>query len=693
MFTPEAYADSWNYVGLFREYLNPDFAPGAYKLARLPWILAGFLTHQLFPPVPAAYVLHGSFLILTSLALFAGLYALSGRVSLAGVAATMLGFYTHAHGSGGWDYHNTAAGAFYLLAFLLLALPGTTSGRRVHCLAAGVATALAVHSNITFVNFLPALVFVHLQTIRVRAGRLPPVRALLARVAWGTLGAVLVTAVLGFINVLAGREFFFFSVLAKITAQYVADPRFVAGWKREAGWFLAATYLALPAAVFFVGALSLVVNRRSVNDRTNGIAWALILQFLVMSLVWVGWETAGQLALSWSYFAYVLIPSCFIAIGGLFAFGWPAWCERHWVVSILLTAVAAALFLSGAADSLLRALLSTVGTRLVATVCASFVVALGSFVLRPAIVPLLVVLGVFAAGNSLMATNPIDYTAQDTCKLQQDIYAAVVEGASDLGALDKTHSRVRTWFDEGEQLHPTNNCRVNLGWMSSAMTQMAFLPYLASPWPTMPAVDAVPDSAIRTIVATDGILVIVTARQRNIDAWDRRLKAMDLEHREVANRLVRLRDSDFSIHAWQIPQKPPVVEFDAPIIAITDQTPATVNVYGMPKGRLVKEAARVVFKGTDARDHVAYPFAMFPARATETWLKVTVDFPPSTSNSVTCWIGIQNPKLTNIALLPCRAETSYLKLPAQTNGLRVFLTDTRYRNLVVPARLELALAR
>src|SRR5262245_6847676 len=115
IFTPAGYLDPWHYVGFFHEYLNPAYSSGAYKLARLPWILAGYLVNSLLPPLPAVYVLHGLFLCVTSLALFIGLYALLGRLALAAVAATALGFYTHAHGSGGWDYHNTAAGAFYLL--------------------------------------------------------------------------------------------------------------------------------------------------------------------------------------------------------------------------------------------------------------------------------------------------------------------------------------------------------------------------------------------------------------------------------------------------------------------------------------------------------------------------------------------------------------------------------------------------
>src|SRR4030095_15008047 len=57
--TRENVLDSWQYVGLFQQYFNPSYAHGAYKLARLPWILTGSLTYWLLPPLAAARVPHG----------------------------------------------------------------------------------------------------------------------------------------------------------------------------------------------------------------------------------------------------------------------------------------------------------------------------------------------------------------------------------------------------------------------------------------------------------------------------------------------------------------------------------------------------------------------------------------------------------------------------------------------------------
>jgi hypothetical protein len=692
MFTTEGYLDPWHYVGLFREYLNPSYSPGAYKLARLPWILAGFLAHHLFSSVTAAYVLHGSFLIVTSLALFAGLYALFGRVSLAGVVATMLGFYTHAHGSGGWDYHNTAAGAFYLLTFMLLALPGSVSGRRSFLLAAGAAAALAIHSNITLVNFLPVLILVHLQTVRVYDGQLPGVRNLLTRFAWSALGAVLVTAALGAINVLAGREFLFFAVLARVTAQYVTDSRLVQSWWMKPGWQLTANHLAFPAAVFVVTALSLTMRWQSTRRGLQLIGRALLLQFLVMSLVWAGWEKGGELALSWNYFAYPLIPSCFVAIGGLFSIGWPDAFERHWFAAIFVTASLALVFLVGIADPLIEIATRPVVSTIAVVGCAIFIVGFAAYVLRPTAATAVVAILVFAIGNRVVCAGPSAYAVHDPCKIQEAIYSAVVETASTLGAIDSTYTRVRTWFDQDEEIHPTPKCVVNLGAISGSMSTMGFFEYLTTPWP-MPKVDAVPDVALRSVAGSNAILAIITAKQENLDAWRRRLARMDLDHREIAGVPVRLLGSTFSIHAWELFQKPPTVDFGGPIIAVTDQTSREVNVYGMPKGTVVAERDRFVFKPTDARDHVSYPFKMFQARNTDAWAQVRMEFPPSTAKMPTCRIVVQNPSMVALAKLPCETSTRYVAVPAQTPGLRVYLNDATRRQIVIPLRIDVALSK
>lgn len=209
----------------------------------------------------------------------------------------------------------------------------------------------------------------------------------------------------------------------------------------------------------------------------------------------------------------------------------------------------------------------------------------------------------------------------------------------------------------------------------------------------MPSLDSVPDAAIQSVVASNALLTIITAKQENLNAWSRRLKRMDLEYEEVANRRVSLLASEFSIHAWEIRQKAPTVDFEPPIIAVTDQTTREVNVYGTPKGTVVNERDRVVFRPTDSRDHVAYPFVKLPARRHNAWARVTAQLPPSITNAPSCQLVIQDPSYNVLATIRCETSTGYLLLSDQTSALRVLLFDPTRKPIVFPHRIEVALSK
>jgi hypothetical protein len=305
---------------------------------------------------------------------------------------------------------------------------------------------------------------------------------------------------------------------------------------------------------------------------------------------------------------------------------------------------------------------------------------------------MIALLAVFAFANRLVAADPISYFARDPCQLRAQYYAAIVEGATWLGTLDPTYTRVRTWFEQKEETTPAAGCVVGIGTMSGAMTTMAFVPYVTNPFP-MPSVEDVPEDAVRALGGSESILAIITNTPAHLEEWNRRLGRMDLEHREVASHRVPLLASGFSIYAWEIRQKPPTQSmFGEPILVVTERTPQQVHVYGTPKGEVVSEGDRMVFDPTDERDHLAWEFAMFPATATDRWAQITIEFPPSATNPASCRVGVQNPGLTTLAAIPCTAGTRYVKLPTGTEGLRVYLTDATRAPMVVPRRIEVALS-
>jgi hypothetical protein len=549
-FTREGYLDPWNYVGLFQQYLDPDYLPEDYKLGRLPWILAGFLVHSALPPVAAAYLLHAVFLAAMSFALFVGLYVSFGRPALAAVVTLWLGFYAPAHGSGGWDYHNTAAGAFYLATFALLALRSTLDGSRVMLVSAGAAAALAIHTNVTFVNFLPVLAFVYVWNVKLRSGSWPRARQLLERAAWSVLGAVLITVVLGLLNWNVGRRFWFFTTLLDAVLRFVGDSRnvemFYQPW--TSGWIWTARYLALTLAVFVAGVAFVARYWRAASDRP---VLAFVLQFLVMTLVWVAWQAAGQITLNVDYFAYALIPSCFIALAGMLSHRWPDWCERHWPATVLGTALCLVICLT--VDRIPGAHAVAVFVAPVSFIAIGILFLLGFAIVlwRPAVASVAILLATFAFGNRLVA-GPQDYLLSDSCKVQPSVYAAVVDAASWLMTeVDPLYTRARIWFDEDEILQPLDGCPIRLGYMANSIATMASMAYVTRPFP-MPGVKEVPDTVLEALARDGRILTLISRRSEPLDAWKTRFERLALAPEEIARHRVGVLSSEFTLYAWTV---------------------------------------------------------------------------------------------------------------------------------------------
>lgn len=691
LLTPEAWLDPWHYVGFFHEYWNPDYSAGAYKLARLPWILSGVLFNQFLPTLPAAYALHLTYLSAMALALFVGVHRLLGRPALAAVVALMLACYTPAHGSGGWDYHNTAAGAFYLATFMVLAGAGALAGRPLALGLAGVLAALAVHANITFVNFLPALLFVHLRTIHVRSGGLPSLSIVARRAAWGAAGALLVTALLGLINWFAGREFLFFRVLFDIVVRYVGDASLVAQWKKESAWYYSNVHLALLAAVFLAGVLTLFAGRRwPASDRR--LPAALVMQFLGMSVIWAGWQAAGQLALDWDYFAYVLIPSCFIAIAGLMYPIWPEACERHWLPVTLGAAATLVLALGGGLEALMQAV--DIDAYLGFLVPVAGAVFLAGFVgpyIRPGPAAAAVLVVAFALGNRIVTPGAADlYNPGDTCQTRPPIYEGVVDGASWLSDVDPSNLRVRAWFAQDETIDVTGDCRVSVELMARVVSTTAFVQYVTSAYP-MPAVADIPPDALSAIVDNDLILAVLTGSEANIDAWDARLSSLGFVRHEVGRHRVQVLEAGLTMHAWTLTRAlPEGITLGAPVLRMTDRTTLEANFYGAPKGRVESTASGTRFVPTDARDHAASPMQPLDPRPEPSWARLTVQ--SAGASGAGCRLILQSQDLNTITTAQCASVTKAFLIPQGTTAIRVVMLDQDREPIVIPRVVEVAAA-
>jgi hypothetical protein len=148
-YSPIGWVDPWCNVGYFLHYSDPEFGAGYYKAARLSWIIPGFIAYHVFQPIVANYVLHMGCLILSVLFLYLTIAGLFGRAVAFAIAAC-LSVFIPVHGSGGWDYQNAAAGAFYMIAFYTLTRVVSSKQPRWPAIGVGAAYAAAVHATIGF---------------------------------------------------------------------------------------------------------------------------------------------------------------------------------------------------------------------------------------------------------------------------------------------------------------------------------------------------------------------------------------------------------------------------------------------------------------------------------------------------------------------------------------------------------------
>jgi hypothetical protein len=510
-FTPVGYIDPWTYLGFFDFYANPHYLPHLYKLARLPWILSGWLIFHLFSPLAAAYILHGAFLALAVGAMFATAWLALDDLLVAFATALILGFLTSFHGSGGWEYHNTGAGTFYLVSTALLQWAIAAPRWRGRAMAAwGAAFALTIHSNITFINLLPVLVIHYCASIGYAEGRARGATTYLLPFFYAAAAAIGITALLSAINVAVGRGPWFFLPLLEITLRYVSNAKFQAAWwlPWSAGWLKPPfAYLAVPAATAIAGAIVLAFERTCSSARRL-VALLFISEQVFLVLLWVLWQTLGQTALSPDYFAFPLIPPSVLAIAGILFLGTP----RPQGMPRLPIALIGGAFLSVALalineGAIVRQLPGMAYTWLLVPtglILAGLLLYRGLPSGRAA---WLIFFALFAVANAAIPYRiPSPYRADGRCRLRPALYETIVNTTTALAAVDPGLAKARLWFDEKELMKPLPGCNIAMPSVAYSIGGVVW-DYLTRPFP-VPPVDRIPEEDL-VAAGQNGFLVVV----------------------------------------------------------------------------------------------------------------------------------------------------------------------------------------
>ena len=314
LYTKIGYLDPWFNVAYFLHYTDPSFLNWYYKIARLSWIIPGYVIYSVFTPLVANYILHIGALVLSTLALYSGLRRLFG-VDVAFLTAALLTVYVPFHGSGGWDYQTTPSGAYYLLTFAILthaALARESRGRLLFL--SGVTYGATLHANVIFINMAPILAVHFLTVLIARSGEKPSWREILRYGLLVAFGILVITILLGLINLAVGRDFIFFKVLLNVVVSYIADTSHDKSW--WISWSIslvltpiAFSYPTIPFCILLVGTGVLAAAAKR-PFRFNAVALSLAAGTPVFVAALWFLAKHGPRRLIPSYFAYLLSRRC-----------------------------------------------------------------------------------------------------------------------------------------------------------------------------------------------------------------------------------------------------------------------------------------------------------------------------------------------------------------------------------------------
>jgi hypothetical protein len=306
-FDPPGWLDAFMYLGYFWHYTDhvPLFEE-YYKASRLPWVLPGYVAHQLFDVVTASVVLNWLTLSGGGIALYLLLRdALHDRV-VAAVMGVAWVCVTPGHGVGGWNYQIAAAAVYYLGASWTTLRAADGPHHAWYAAAAGGLLACAIHTHLFFAVFIPLLLVLY----GAGGSTWPSPRRVAVDASAAAAGGVGITALLVLVNGATGGQWLFFMPQVLYT-RWLSEIPLNPWWFETSVWLPQARYLVLPVLGTLVGTIAVVRHART-SDR---LAWVFVGQAWVAFVIFSYYQfVERQSVLDHDYMAFGIYCHAFPAL-------------------------------------------------------------------------------------------------------------------------------------------------------------------------------------------------------------------------------------------------------------------------------------------------------------------------------------------------------------------------------------------
>jgi hypothetical protein len=301
--------DPWIYYGFFRFariYLH-DFDT-LYFSSRLSVILPGYLARHLLPAGPANLALHLALYWTALFALWGVLRSLYGEAT-ALLTATACGVHPAFLLSIGRNLVDGFGMTYALLGLLFLTLAARGRGWPAWQFLAGGAVAALVVANLFF-GLSGAFLVAYYAGLE-HAGRRQPLWRAAAWFALGGLAALCALAMVG--HFWGGGRVVFLTATVEFLRDFLARPSI---FKRPyAAWLGGAVWLVFPVLVLG-GAVATLWRSRGSPSPLRFVQVLYVAFFAAMLAVQL---TQHGVTLQWDYYASMLLPFAFIALGGQLA--------------------------------------------------------------------------------------------------------------------------------------------------------------------------------------------------------------------------------------------------------------------------------------------------------------------------------------------------------------------------------------